>query len=285
MKKGWRPAFCIESFAWPLMAREKSWRYTIGIALRLPSHTAMRLLAVTAIFFSGTLMLSAAENQFESGPQQISLVELYTSEGCSSCPPAEAWLSRLKDNPGLWKQFVPIAFHVDYWDRLGWRDRFSSRQWTERQSRYAALWHADSVYTPAVVVNGREQRGWSVANLSQPNEKSAGVLQVAGSDGKTFAIEFRPTNGTAGDWDVHLALLGSGISSRIGAGENSGRNLQHDFVVLGLRDATMQGDGEVRHASLTISAASEVGARLAVAIWVSARDRLAPIQATGGWLP
>jgi hypothetical protein len=71
----------------------------------------------------------------------------------------------LKGEPGLWKNFIPIAFHVDYWDRLGWRDRFSSPQWTERQRRYAALWRSGSVYTPAVVVNGREQRGWSSATL------------------------------------------------------------------------------------------------------------------------
>ena len=230
-------------------------------------------------------MSVAAETRFESGPQQTALVELYTSEGCSSCPPAEAWLSRLKGDAGLWKKFVPIAFHVDYWDRLGWRDRFASRQWTERQSRYAALWQSESVYTPAVVLNGSELRSWSGANLAAPNEKAAGILVVKTTDGKNFEIEFRPEKGAAGNWDVHLALLGSGISSKIGAGENSGRNLQHDFVVLALRDAALQGEGEVRRASLTIPAASEAGARLAVAIWVSARDRLAPAQATGGWLP
>ena len=129
----------------------------------------------------------AAEARFGSGPQQTALIELYTSEGCSSCPPAEAWMSRLKDSPGLWKQFVPIAFHVDYWDRLGWRDRFSSQRWTERQRRYASLWQSESVYTPAVVVNGREQRGLPGASLSQPNEKQAGVLDVTTSDGKNFS--------------------------------------------------------------------------------------------------
>src|SRR5450432_4372054 len=93
-------------------------------------------------------MAVAAETRFESGPQQSALVELYTSEGCSSCPPAEAWMSRWKNDPGLWKKFVPVAFHVDYWDRLGWRDRFSSGEWTARQSRYASLWGSGSVYTP-----------------------------------------------------------------------------------------------------------------------------------------
>ena len=137
---------------------------------------------VACLAFPATLSV-AAEARFGSGPQQTALIELYTSEGCSSCPPAESWMSRLKDSPGLWKQFVPIAFHVDYWDRLGWRDRFSSTRWTERQRRYASLWESESVYTPAVVVNGREQRGLPGASFSWPNEKQAGVLNVTTSDG------------------------------------------------------------------------------------------------------
>lgn len=231
------------------------------------------------------MLSSATETRFESGSQQTALIELYTSEGCSSCPPAEAWMSRLRDKPGLWKNFVPVAFHVDYWDRLGWRDRFSSKQWTERESRYAALWGSDSVYTPAVVSNGRELRNWSSTSVFEPNEKASGGLIAKTTDGHNFLIEFRPASGISGNWDAHLALLASGVSSKVDAGENSGRNLKHDFIVLGLRDAAMEGDAEVRRARLTIPTAQESGARLAVAIWVSARDQLASVQATGGWLP
>ena len=227
----------------------------------------------------------AAEARFGSGPQQIALIELYTSEGCSSCPPAESWMSRLKDSPGLWKQFVPIAFHVDYWDRLGWRDRFSSQRWTERQRRYASLWQSESIYTPAVVVNGREQRGLPDGSLSQPNEKQAGVLDVTTSDGKNFSVEFRPEKESGSDWEVHVALLGSGISSNVRAGENSGRNLKHDFVVVDLRDATMKSENGTLRAHLTMEAMGETGARKAAAVWISERERLAPVQATGGWLP
>ena len=194
-------------------------------------------------------------------------------------------MSRLKDSPGLWKQFVPIAFHVDYWDRLGWRDRFSSTRWTERQRRYASLWEGESVYTPAVVVNGREQRGLPGASFSWPNEKQAGVLNVTTSDGKNFAVEFRPEKRSASDWEAHLALLGSGISSNVRAGENSGRNLQHDFVVLDLRDLAMNSENGTLRARLAMESTGQTGARKAVAVWISARDRLAPVQATGGWLP
>ncbi|MGH9808986.1 MAG: DUF1223 domain-containing protein [Terriglobia bacterium] len=229
-------------------------------------------------------MNTTAETRFESGPQQTSLVELYTSEGCSSCPPAEAWMSRLKDDPGLWKQFVPIAFHVDYWDRLGWRDRFSSKDWTERQRRYAALWSSESVYTPAVVVNGREQRDWSTSDLSQPNDKSVGVLRATTSDGRNFSIEFKPAQGDPGAFEAHLALLGSGISTDVRAGENNGRNLKHDFVVLDLQSAAMRTEGGAARLSLTTRNPGEPGARKAVAIWVSQPGKLVPLQATGGWL-
>jgi hypothetical protein len=191
----------------------------------------------------------------------------------------------LKGNPGLWKQFVPLAFHVDYWDRLGWRDRFSSKRWTERQGRYASLWQSESVYTPAVVVNGGEARNWSGNDPSRHEDKKTGVLSVSTADGKTFAIEFKPENGNAADWEAHVALLGSGISSRIDAGENNGRNLQHDFVVLGLGEAAMKSEGGLMRARLTMDAMNEVGARKAVAVWVSAPGQLAPAQATGGWLP
>lgn len=229
--------------------------------------------------------MCAGEIRLTSGPAQTSLVELYTSEGCSSCPPAEAWLSRLKGEPGLWKNFIPIAFHVDYWDRLGWRDRFSSPQWTERQRRYAALWRSGSVYTPAVVVNGREQRGWSSANLSQPNDKEAGVLSVSSPDAKNFSVEFRPQEGSGTEFEAHLALLGSGISTNVRAGENSGRNLAHDFVVLDFRNGDLKSEQGRARGSLATAVAVEPGARKAVAVWVTRRGELDPQQAVGGWLP
>lgn len=250
----------------------------------LPTRMKTLLFGVSGLAASATICV-AGETRFTSGPQQTALVELYTSEGCSSCPPAEDWMSRLKGDPGLWKQFVPVAFHVDYWNNLGWRDRFSAPRWTERQRNYAALWRNDSVYTPAVVVNGDESRNWAGARVPRPDEKQTGLLTAKTSDGKTFAIEFRPAGSSSGKWEAHIALLGSGISSKVGAGENSGRNLQHDFVVLDLRDAEMQTEADGMRAQLSIDAAGEPGARRAVAIWVSPRGRLAPVQATGGWLP
>src|SRR6478609_8524746 len=103
--------------------------------------------------------LAAAARHLESGTTQTTLLELYSSEGCSSCPPAEAWMASLRDAPGLWRDFVPVVFHVAYWDRLGWRDRFASEQFTQRQYAYAARWRSDSVYTPEFVANGEQWRG------------------------------------------------------------------------------------------------------------------------------
>lgn len=228
-------------------------------------------------------MNTNAKMHFESGPQQVTLLELYTSEGCSSCPPAEAWLSRLKDDPGLWKNFVPVAFHVDYWNRLGWTDRYSSPQWTERQSRYAALWSNESVYTPAFVLNGSEWRNWS-EKVPQPNEKKNGQLQASSEDGKGWTIEFQPAKGESGEWEAHLAFLGNGINAKIGAGENSGRNLQHDFVVLSQSSQVMKNADGRATASLTIASQKESAPRVALAIWVTRRGQLTPLQATGGWI-
>jgi hypothetical protein len=239
----------------------------------------MRLLALLLSFSLGiTAATARAEIQFASGPGRTSLLELYTSEGCSSCPPAEAQLSQLKNKPGLWKTFVPVAFHVDYWDRLGWRDRFSSPQWTARQSRYASLWQSESVYTPAFVLNGRELRG-GPGSVSWPND-IAGTLKATSADGKTWSIEFHPSRSDSAQWEAHVALLGAGISSKIGAGENSGRKLEHDFVVLNLQEVPL----ESGRARLTIAKAPAAVPREAVAIWITRRGELAPVQAAGGWL-
>src|ERR1700688_327791 len=99
---------------------------------------------------------SAAEPQvFKSGPARASLLELYSSEGCSSCPPADEWLSSLTGAKGLWADFVPVAFQVDYWNRLGWKDPLSSSEFTARQQAYANFWKKSSVYTPGLVLNGK----------------------------------------------------------------------------------------------------------------------------------
>ena len=101
-----------------------------------------------------TVFTSSFAQVFESSEKPTALVELYTSEGCSSCPPADRWLSSLKDDEGLWKEFVPLAFHVDYWDYIGWEDRFADKQYSQRQRRYAHEFSEPTVYTPVYVGPG-----------------------------------------------------------------------------------------------------------------------------------
>src|SRR2546423_1193112 len=99
-----------------------------------------RIVPVMAVLLGAAVAADAANHSFESGAARVALLELYTSEGCSSCPPADAWLTRLKGSPDLWRKFVPVAFHVQYWDRLGWRDRLGDPRFAERQSAYAHAW-------------------------------------------------------------------------------------------------------------------------------------------------
>src|SRR5216684_4742881 len=170
---------------------------------------------------------------FQSATEQTALLELYTSEGCSSCPPAEAWLSGLKKSPGLWKDFVPLAFHVDYWDYLGWRDPWASTSFSDRQRNYAKQWRSESIYTPGFVLNGKEWRDWS-GRKDGPKSggAKAGVLKVSSSGTNRWQVSFAPANSDGASYEVHAALLAGGSSSGVKAGENRGRLLSHDFVVL-----------------------------------------------------
>ena len=224
----------------------------------------------------------ADQLRFESGDKRTALIELYTSEGCSSCPPAEAWLSKLKSNPGLWKDFVPLAFHVDYWDRLGWRDRFAAGAWTQRQNDYASLLNGESVYTPQFIVNATEWRNWFRNEGLPKADARGGILSAATTHGEKFTISYRGF--TAADLEAHVALLGCGINSRIGGGENNGRQLQHDFVVLDHRMSSMTRDAKVARANITVERNAQDVPQKAIAIWITQANRLEPLQATGGWL-
>src|ERR1700693_2854662 len=179
----------------------------------------------------------ASDYAFESRPQKTHLIELFTSQGCSSCPPAEAWLSKLKSEPGLWKDFVPIAFHVDYWDRLGWRDPFAAKEWTARQYQYSAVWKSDSVYTPGFMLDGRE---WRERSVPVSSSDKPGALKVSITNDKVSAAF-----NAAKNVDLHVATLGFDLNTKVTAGENNGRNLRQDFVVLSLKNEKMV-DGEAR---------------------------------------
>jgi len=221
--------------------------------------------------------LAAAPRKFASGATRVHLLELYSSEGCSSCPPAEQWLGQLRGEPGLWRDFVPVAFPVTYWDHLGWRDRLARPEFTARQYAYAGRWGSDSVYTPGFVLDGAEWRAGFARHLPPPARETAGVLTVEYADDGACRVGFA----TTGDYDVHVAVLGGGITSAVHAGENEGRTLQHEFVVLAMADAPLKaGAVEIKLPQPVVTGVT----RHALAVWVTRRGDLAPVQATGGWL-
>ena len=212
------------------------------------------------------------------------LLELYTSEGCSSCPPADTWLTQLKDSPKLWKEFVPVAFHVDYWDYLGWRDPFAAARYSERQHNYAAEWKSRSVYTPEFVLDGREWRGWGGRGRSPAiPAKPAGVLAASSTNGTQWTLRFQPAVAVPGKIEFHAALLGCDLFTAVKAGENRGRKLEHDFVVLALANAPAKKSGEPFEAMLTLSTGLSPK-RLAFAAWVTSDGVSRPLQSVGGWL-
>jgi hypothetical protein len=211
---------------------------------------------------------------FVSPPTRTHLVELFTSEGCSSCPPAEAWLGKLRDEPGLWREFVPVAWHVDYWDRLGWKDRFASRDATQRQHAYANAWRSNSVYTPCFALDGREWRGPSVPGAS--NER-VGILR-ASFDGGNLSISFAAASPER--HMAHAVILAMDIASKVTRGENRGRELRHDFVAATLPQHAPLRDGR---GEIFLQTPAKVGAsKFAIAVWITRGDDLSALQATGG---
>ncbi|MDQ2919756.1 MAG: DUF1223 domain-containing protein [Verrucomicrobiota bacterium] len=228
----------------------------------------------------------AAEKQtFESSETPATLLELFTSEGCSSCPPADAWMSRLKSSGDLWKNVVPVVFHVDYWDHLGWRDRFAKREFTARQQRYAAEWKSGSVYTPAFVANGREWRNWSDGGTVPINSSGkVGTLRVTIDESRKIAARFTPASQSNESFQLNVALLASDVESNVARGENSGRKLHHDFVVLALANATLRDADGGYFAEVTLPNEQLSDKPVALAAWVTGAEGKPPIQAVGAWL-
>ena len=256
----------------------------------------MKIVFASINFASGVAMMilfghtaSGGELRLQSREgQRASLIELYTSEGCSSCPPAEAWLSQLTNNPKLWTEIVPVAFHVDYWDNLGWRDRFASQAWTARQRAYAAAWGSSTVYTPGFVLDGREwQDSSSFGGRSLPapaKADGAGQISAVVKDGKTVTVTYRPADRINAAREVSVALLGCDLNSNVRSGENSGRSLRHDFVALAVEKKKLSNDKPEGSATFELSAAPADAKHLALAVWVEEPGRAGIQQATGGWL-
>ena len=245
------------------------------------------------VFIGGMLVggrVGGAPLMWQSAARPASLVELYTSEGCSSCPPAEAWFSQLKDSPGLWRDFVPVAFHVDYWNDPGWRDPWSQEAFSDRQREYARVWGSANIYTPEFVLNGAEWHRWFwQRQVPAGRGEDQGVLSASSEDGTHWRVAYALPTGSAPGLRVyllHTALLVSGVGSDIKAGENSGRHLEHDFVALNLTEQPLVGKTNEFKGSFRVDEKLRPATgRLALAVWLVEKGKLEPVQAVGGWLP
>jgi len=200
------------------------------------------VIAAVAIIAALTLRMHGAPPKL--GPSPV-IVELFTSQGCSSCPPADALIHDIANDPAMRGRVIPLAFHVDYWDSLGWRDPFSSKEWTQRQAIYARTMHLSSAYTPQAVVNGtREFVGSNRAAMSAALEKAsnekprADVTFSARRDGNSLIATVHaavPANN-----DLILAIVEDGVTTKIQHGENAGRTLINDSIVRRLVRVTGQ---------------------------------------------
>lgn len=244
----------------------------------------LRTLTAAALTIAMSFGAAADPVTLESGAARVRLLELFTSEGCSSCPPAEKWVNDLKEDTRLWRELVPVVFHVDYWDYIGWPDRFASPEFSDRQRSYAKRGRLKSVYTPGLVLGGEEWRSWFSyprLNLGKPAE--VGPLRMRIVDGRARA-EFMPASAKSGPVELNVAVLGFGLETAVKAGENRGRILRHDFVVLGYKRVEMRRSGTGLSATTALPEPRFDSGRTAVAAWISAKDDPFPVQAVGGWL-
>ena len=198
-----------------------------------------------------------------SVPQTPVLVELFTSEGCSSCPPADTLLQSLTETqPVAGVQIIALGQHVDYWDRLGWKDRFSSAALTNRQQQYGRAFKTESVYTPQMVVDGREEVVGTDANaarraigkaLSAPHAAISLALALVAPDRVVVTMNAAdlPLVSRGDRAETLLAVTEDRLRSDVRSGENKGRQLTHAAVVRELR---------------TIGSAAAVPARIEVTI-------------------
>ena len=228
--------------------------------------------------------------EFSSGKQQNAVIELYTSEGFSSCPPAERWVSSYKTHPDVFTRIIPMAFHVDYWNYLGWEDRFANPAFSDRQRRMKRQGLLRGVYTPGVLVSSQEWRAWRPASQPLPTlKKEVGMLSVK-MDLKTDKSNVLIRFSEKGPYRVHLALLGMGLSSQVTSGENNRRTLDHDFVVLHHQVSKAgHSKGKIEHADtwqLKMPDIPDFGqTQTALAVWLSEPNTEKIIQATASMLP
>jgi len=195
----------------------------------------------------------AGQCSARSGDKTAALVELYTSEGCSSCPPADRWLSRVGQAYAR-DRVVPLALHVDYWDYIGWKDPYAKREFSQRQRRLSLLQRQALVYTPQVLLQGTDFRGWAggdfertLARINAQPAKARLELEVEPArDAMRVRVLAQALDARAAEGAVfYVASYENRLQSRVDAGENQGRMLAHDHVAFEWRGPYDLGRREV----------------------------------------
>ena len=208
-----------------------------------------------------------------SGSERPHLVELYTSEGCDSCPPAEHWMSSLLKHPDL----IGLEFHVDYWDGTDWRDPFSDHAYTARQQALAKRGNRDQIYTPQIWLDGRVWQNWPKGSPPAPVDASPPTLQISVEPGSPLRVEVEAqAGGDATQYRVFAALSENGLSEHVRGGENRGKTLTHDSVVRALA-----GPFDLPHAAFELKIPPRVElARASVVAFVQSERDGSIVQAT-----
>lgn len=204
------------------------------------------LIAFGLVVFSGAVRADASVCSARTAERTNVLVELFTSEGCSSCPPADRWLSTLGMSDYVPERVVPIALHVDYWDYIGWKDRFAQARFSKRQRRIADIRRERVIYTPQVRVQGQDFRRWSggafdaaVAQINASPARAQIALSIIGRGATEVEVEvsagLREAAPQSAPYGLYLAAYANRLTTQVAAGENEGRTLEHDHVAFGWR--------------------------------------------------
>ena len=213
--------------------------------------TAVALLGLT---IAGSAVLRHNDGDpWQAGMKGFAVVELFTSEGCSSCPPADALIARVQQQDKDLPVYV-LAYHVDYWDRLGWKDAFSDAAYSERQRQYASWLKITSIYTPQAIVNGVTEfvgsdagtLARSIKNALQQTDElqlSLGNLQLNGGQ-LAWTCKAEGEAATRHNYSLVVAVVQRTATTQVKAGENGGRTLSHVQIVRELSTSALDGKGQ-----------------------------------------
>ena len=245
----------------------------------------MKIISViTCIFIFFTHHLTHAKTLISNKERPI-MLELYSSQGCSSCPPAEVWLNKLKTDPRLWESIIPINFHVDYWDYLGWDDPYADHQFSKRQRSYKRLGHTNYVATPGFIVDGKGWNGWFAKQALSIKQQITPAQLTVNLEKDTANVTFMSIKQNDEPVTITVAILGFDQQTFIKRGENKGDVLKHDFVVLNHKKITVDAKNFSYQANIPLPNTSKFESpQRAIVIWASNNNDPRPLQVVADWL-